>query len=101
MTKAIIFIIIFTLAAPVAAQAKHYGPLWAVWTHSEDPNECAAKTVFWLALAAAGICYTAKKLSSRAEVQPQEKQGRVAVEAALWMEPAGQVTPVMGIRIHW
>ena len=29
------------------AQAGHTGPLWAVWTHSTVPWQCAVKTGFW------------------------------------------------------
>ena len=40
-------LLVCLLLAATQAQAKTVGPLWAVWTHSTIPWQCALKTGFW------------------------------------------------------
>lgn len=97
MRKIAIMIVILTVAFPAAAGARHYGPLWAVWTHSEDPGECAIKTAFWIAVITAGVCYAGKKLADNGSV----KGAGFYFEPTVLMEPRGEITPGIGFRIRW
>jgi hypothetical protein len=97
MRKIAILVLILSLAFPAAAGAKHYGPPWAVWTHSEDPDECAIKTAFWAAVIVAGVCYVGSKLT--AEGKPPN--AKFIIEPAVWMESRGEITPAIGFRIRW
>lgn len=45
--KTLLIVMVLVLLVPVVCSAKAFGPLWAVWTHSEVACQCAAKTGFW------------------------------------------------------
>ena len=105
MRKIIILAIIFMLIFPALAQAgkKHCGPLWAVWTHSEDPRECAIKTVFWMTLITAGVCYIAIKLTDDENALRMAPGIERKWEPAIWtgMDDRGNEYPIVGIKINW
>lgn len=81
LNKILALALVFILVFPSVSLAKHYGPLWAVWTHSEDSRECAAKTVFWFTLALAIIVLIAKRVDwSKMDNFPVEDLPEVDVE---------------------
>jgi len=45
--------------------AKTYGPLWAIWTHSKDKDECQIKTAFWFALSTVTFIYLIDKTTKK------------------------------------
>jgi len=90
-------IIIFILAFPAAACAKHYGPLWAVWTHSEDPEECAIKTAFWMAVIA-GAIYAGSKIIDDDGFDFGE---RFTFAPRIWFERDGEVKTAIEFTIRW
>jgi len=47
------------------ASAKIYGPLWAVWTHSKDKDECQIKTAFWFVLSITTLIYLIDKTTKK------------------------------------
>ena len=61
--KIILILILFLqfLFVPIVYAGKHCGPLWAVWTHSEDRDECRMKTIFWFAIGTASFVYLIHK----------------------------------------
>lgn len=113
MKKIVILIIVFALVLPAAAYAKHCGPLWAVWTHSEKSHECAIKTAFWMTLAIASVCYIANRVTTDDSTELVEiYRPRTALglplaggggewELEIWPYPDEKGTPVIGLTISW
>lgn len=50
-------------AQPVLSRP--YGPLWKVWTHSRDSNECNVKTAFWFALSITSTALAINKINKK------------------------------------
>ena len=94
VAKVLTVMIIIFLLCPVCVHAKHYGPLWAVWTHSEDYNECCIKTGFWFALSAASLVY----LLEKAKVEPEERNSPVLLKP--WIEYDGKAI-ISGVALTW
>jgi len=61
MKRILLVCMILSLLFSSVAYAKTTGPLWAVWTHSKDINECRIKTSFWFTLGTATAIYLSRK----------------------------------------
>jgi len=59
----ILILFFFGFVQPISARP--YGPLWKVWTHSREVNECNAKTSFWFVLGIVGTTLVMDKLDRR------------------------------------
>jgi hypothetical protein len=57
--------IVLTLAFLTGCAHGNTGPQWAVWTHSEDKEECEIKSVFWMAVSTAIVIYLVERNHKR------------------------------------
>jgi len=61
VTLFLIGILCLAMAIPSCSHTKHYGPQWAIWTHSEDRDECQIKTAIWFTLGVIALVYILDK----------------------------------------
>ena len=66
----------------------HGGPDWAIWTHSDDREDCKRKEMIWFALGTAAFVYIVEK--SRDQKNVQGSKGLASTQADINVEYVNQ-----------